>query len=166
MGKTYSFTKTLPELVFKVYHGSDVPIEIPRLGRSKRDKDFGKGFYTTLIIDQATRWASRFETPCVSEYLLKLSSDLKVLEFKRMTEEWLDLIVAFRTGKEPKEQYDIIIGPMADDQIYNAVKEYIQGVITREALWALSRFNRPTNQICFKTQKALDNVEFIQCIKE
>lgn len=50
-----------------------------------------------------------------------------------MTEEWLDFIADCRSGKD--HEYDIVIGAMADDQIYNFVSDYIDGVITREQFW-------------------------------
>ena len=78
---------------------------------------------------------------------------LRVLEFKEMTEEWLDFIVACRSGKT--HNYDIVIGAMADDQIYTYVSDYIDGTITREQFWALARFKYPTHQIVFCTEEAL-----------
>lgn len=89
----------------------------------------------------------------VSVYDVSINSNLKVKEFKEMTEEWLDFIIACRSGKI--HDYDIVIGAMADDQIYNYISDYMDGVITREQFWILAKFKYPTHQIVFCTDDAL-----------
>ena len=76
-----------------------------------------------------------------------------------MTEEWLDFIIACRHG-EPHD-YDIVIGAMANDQIYNYIADYMDGVITREQFWVLARFKYPTHQINFCSDGALECLEFV-----
>ena len=76
-----------------------------------------------------------------------------------MTEEWLDFIVACRSGKP--HTYDIVEGPMANDTIYNYVQNYIDGKITRAAFWELARFKYPTHQISFHSVSALDTLTFL-----
>ena len=49
---------------------------------------------------------------------------------------------------------------MADDQIYNFVTDYMDGVITREQFWALARFKYPTHQIVFCTDEALECLQY------
>lgn len=75
-----------------------------------------------------------------------------------MTEEWLDFIVNCRNGI--KHDYDIVIGAMADDQIYNYISDYINGVLTKEQFWVLAKFKYPTHQINFCTQQALECLTF------
>lgn len=75
-----------------------------------------------------------------------------------MTEEWLDFIIACRNG-EP-HHYDMVIGAMADDQIYNFISDYMDGVITRKQFWVLARFRYPTQQINFCTRAALECLRF------
>mgnify|MGYP000785119526 CR=1 FL=1 len=82
-----------------------------------------------------------------------------ILTFEKMTEEWLDFIVACRQGKSHK--YDIVEGPMADDTIYNYIQNYIDGKISRAAFWELAKFNHPTHQISFHTISALDTLKYI-----
>ena len=76
-----------------------------------------------------------------------------------MTEEWLDFIINSRSGI--KHNYDIVIGAMADDQVYNYITDLIDGKITREAFWSLAKFKHPTHQIAFCTEKALTSLKFI-----
>ena len=84
-----------------------------------------------------------------------------IKEFKDMSEEWLDFIIACRSGKS--HTYDIVIGAMADDQIYNYVSDYMDGVITREQFWVLAKFRYPTHQIAFCTDIALQCLEYRNC---
>ena len=136
-----------------VYHGGYQIVEKPEVRVNKNTKDFGTGFYCTIIKEQAQRWARRYNTKIVSIYDVKIPSGLKILEFKEMTEEWLDFIVACRSGQP--HDYDIVIGAMADDQIYTYVSDYIDGTITREQFWVLAKFKYPTHQIVFCTEEAL-----------
>ena len=107
-----------------VYHGGYQPVEKPEIRKGRNTKDFGTGFYCTIIKEQAERWARRYKTKIVSIYDVKAFSDLKVKEFKEMTEEWLDFIISCRSGKE--HDYDIVIGAMADDQVYNYISDYME----------------------------------------
>lgn len=142
-----------------VFHGSYKEIKQPQIIPGKYTKDFGEGFYCTLFREQAIRWAKRYDTPAVNTFTVRLNDKLNILEFKTMTEEWLDFIVDCRNGKP--HNYDIVIGAMADDQIYNFIADYIDGVITREQFWTLAKFKYPTHQITFCTEKALECLEFI-----
>ena len=141
-----------------VYHGGYISVENPQVRIGRNTKDFGTGFYCTVIKEQAQRWAKRYNTKIVSIYDVRIPEGLKVLEFGEMTEEWLDFIVACRQGKSHK--YDIVEGPMADDTIYNYLQNYLDGKISRSAFWELVKFKYPTHQISFHTVSALDTLEF------
>ncbi len=141
-----------------VYHGGFKAVDKPKIITEGYTKDFGTGFYCTTIKEQAARWAMRNKTPVISSYTVRLNTSLKILEFKTMTEEWLDFIVNCRSGKP--HDYDIVIGAMANDQIYNYVMDFIDGIITRDQFWALARFKYPTHQICFCTEAALNCLEY------
>lgn len=73
-----------------VYHGGYQPVENPEIRKSRNTKDFGMGFYCTIIKEQAQRWARRYSAKIVSVYDVNMNSSLKIKEFKDMTEEWLD----------------------------------------------------------------------------
>jgi len=141
-----------------VYHGSFTEVQQPRIIVGRNTKDFGTGFYCTVIKEQAERWAKRYATPVVNIYSLIINEKLDILEFKEMTDEWLDFIIACRSGNP--HQHDIVIGAMANDQIYNYVSDYIDGVITREQFWMLAKFKYPTHQINFCSEQALSCLTF------
>lgn len=142
-----------------VYHGSYTTIETPKIINSRNTKDFGVGFYCTIIREQAERWAKRYDTSIINTYTVRMNTQLKILEFKEMTEEWLDFIITCRHGNS--HNHDIVIGAMANDQIYNYIADYIDGIITREQFWTLARFKYPTHQICFCSPDALQCLTFI-----
>ena len=142
-----------------VYHGSYTTVEYPDIRKSRNTKDFGSGFYCTVIREQAERWAKRYDTPTVCTYTVRIDTSLNILEFKEMTEEWLDFIIACRHGEA--HNYDIVIGAMANDQIYNFIADYIDGIITREQFWIMAKFKYPTHQINFCTPAALKCLEFV-----
>ena len=112
----------------------------------------------TLIKEQAERWARRYNSKIVSIYDVRLNSDLKIKDFREMSEEWLDFIVDCRSGKA--HDYDIVIGAMADDQIYNFISDFMDGVITRKQFWVLAQFKYPTHQINFCSEAALKCLEY------
>lgn len=146
----------MPKLT--VYHGSYTTVEKPEIRTGRNTKDFGTGFYCTILKEQAERWAGRFDKGVINIYDAILNESLNILEFKEMTEEWLDFIIACRLGQP--HNYDIVIGAMADDQIYNFVSDYMEGTITRKQFWALAEFKYPTHQINFCTEKALTCLQY------
>ena len=141
-----------------VYHGGYTPVENPEICVGRNTKDFGVGFYCTIIKEQAQRWARRYDAKIVSIYDVRLNQDLNIKEFRKMTDEWLDFVVNCRRGIE--HDYYIIEGPMADDQIWNYVEALIDGRIPRKAFWEIAKFNYPTHQIVFCTEEALKTLTF------
>jgi len=146
-----------------LYHGSNVVVEKPQVLVSGFYKDFGYGFYCTILEKQARKWAlTKRGDHIVSVYHYQPAIDLKVLSFPEMTDEWLDFVVDCRRGV--KHDYDVVEGPMADDQIWDYVEDYMEGSITREAFWILAKFKYPTHQIVFCTQKALESLTYERSI--
>lgn len=142
-----------------VYHGSNVEVSKPKILQNGFYKDFGYGFYCTNIEKQAKRWAlTRKGDSIVNKYKYNENPDLQIKSFPEMTDEWLDFVVECRRGT--LHRYDIVEGPMADDQIWNFVEGFIEGRITRSAFWELVKFNYPTHQIVFCTEIALKTLEF------
>ena len=142
-----------------VYHGSNVEVSVPRILQNGFYKDFGYGFYCTGYEKQAKRWAmTRKGDSVINHYEYKADPKLKVLIFDEMTDERLDFVADCRRGIE--HDYDIVEGPMADDQIWNFVEGFIDGRISRRAFWELVKFNYPTHQVVFCTEAALKTLTF------
>lgn len=146
-----------------IYHGSYCEVKNPKMIEGKYTKDFGTGFYCTILEEQAIKWASKYKTPTINKYEYEEDKNLKIKEFTVMTEEWLDFIINSRNGE--KHEYDIVIGAMADDQVYNYVTDLISGNISRKAFWELAKFRHPTHQIAFCTEKSLDCIKFVESEK-
>ena len=64
-----------------VYHGGYEAIRKPKIIKGRNTKDFGTGFYCTIIKEQAQRWAMRYDTPVVSVYDVRMDTSLKILDF-------------------------------------------------------------------------------------
>ncbi|MCL2283516.1 MAG: DUF3990 domain-containing protein [Fibromonadales bacterium] len=143
-----------------LYHGSYLEIKSPKILAGKYAKDFGTGFYCTILKEQAVRWASRYSSPILNVYEYEKNPSLKTREFSEMTEEWLDFVIFCRSWK--KHDYEIVSGPMANDQIYNYISDYMDGTLTREQFWVLTRFKHPTHQITFCTEAALGSLKFLK----
>ena len=144
----------------EIFHGSSEIVKKPEIRVSNYNKDFYFGFYCTLYRAQAERWATRFGDGFVNVFEYTENPDLKVLKFEEMTEEWLDFIAECRTGVP--HEYDIVEGPMADDQIFNYVQDFIDGNISREQFWVMAKFKKPTHQISFHTIDAIRTLEFVR----
>ena len=147
-----------------VYHGSWLEVKNPDLKHSRSDVDFGKGFYVTPLRDQAVKWCGKFKRRgkqgivTTFEFEENAQENLKILKFDSYSEEWLDFVARCRQGIE--HNYDIVDGPMADDQIWNYVEDFTAGKISRTAFWELVKFNYPTHQIVFCTERALQTLTF------
>ena len=142
-----------------VYHGSNVVVAQPKILINGHYKDFGFGFYCTNIEKQAKRWAlTKRGASIVNKYTYLQNKELNICAFPEMTEDWLQFVVDCRRGKE--HNYDIVEGPMADDQIWDYVEEYVAGNISKAAFWELSKFRYPTHQIVFCTEKSLKSLHF------
>ena len=143
-----------------IYHGSYCEITEPKIMEGKYTKDFGIGFYCTILQEQAEKWAQKYDKAVINKYEYNENTNLKIKNFTVMTEEWLDFIINCRSGK--KHDYDIVIGAMADDQVYNYITDFMDGIITREAFWELAKFRHPTHQIVFCTDEALKCIKFVE----
>lgn len=142
-----------------VFHGSNVEAATPRILQNGFYKDFGYGFYCTDFEKQAKRWAiTRNGNSVVNSYKYTPDSKLKVLSFEKMSDEWLDFVAVCRKGIE--HDYDIVEGPMADDQIWNYVEGFISGKVPRDVFRGMVKFSYPTHQIVFCTEQALKTLTF------
>ena len=143
----------------KLFHGSNVIVEHPDIRIRGYEKDFGYGFYCTLLESQAKKWAlSKKGKHVVNVYEYEEHNECKAKTFKEMSEDWLNFIIDCRRGI--RHDFDIVEGPMADDQIWNYIEDVVAGNITRNAFWELAKFKHPTHQIVFCTQKVIECIRY------
>lgn len=144
-----------------LYHGSYLDIPTPDLTHSRANVDFGRGFYTTPIYEQAGKWCEKFKRRgkdgIVSRYRFdeRAYQELEALIFDSYSEDWLDFILSCRTGND-SSNYDIVVGGVANDKVFNTVELYIDHLIDKAEALRRLRYEKPNLQICFRTQKALD----------
>jgi len=153
----------------KVYHGSDVKIETINLSKCRIGTDFGRGFYVTKILKQAEDIAARVASwhdtlPVITEFEFNEyafeDKDFKVLRFESYTDEWLDFVVKNRASIASKSMhdYDIVEGPVANDDIAARIYDYLNGDVAKEIFIAELHFKKPMHQICFCTTASLQMI--------
>jgi len=156
----------------KVYHGSYVKIDKIDLSKSKPNKDFGKGFYVTKFRHHAEEWAKVIGEKhgtdgFVSEFEFSendfTKSICKMKRFDAYNEEWLDFVVENRdkNSETPAHDYDIVIGPVANDKVQNTLRLYLKGKISKEKFLKMLTYHEETHQICFCTLKSLQTIDRI-----
>lgn len=154
--------------MIKLYHGSNIKIDIPDLAHSKPNKDFGRGFYLSADRQQALDMAvqkvnqTREGRAEVSEFLfdetVMQSGLLRVLVFDDYSEEWARFVLANRTRGElaSPHGYDIVYGPIADDGVTYQLRRYEGGVISLARLIEELKYSKGiTFQYFFGTELAL-----------
>jgi hypothetical protein len=119
-----------------VYHGSHLEVPTPdsRVGRKKLD--FGRGFYATTLAKQAEQWAVRkayeneTSVAIVSVYEYDETGNLATLRFEDYDRDWLDFVVENRrsTSSASQNQYDVIVGGIADDRVIDTINYYIEEI--------------------------------------
>ena len=152
-----------------VYHGGTDTVDAPRIIKAYTGRDFGTGFYTTSIREQAVKWAMRqaryrrTNRAILNKYELEEAAfhDLKVKTFDGYSMEWLDLVVACRQDSTFRHDYDLVVGEVANDAVGETVQAVVDGLTSKE--FALSRlsFMYENDQLCFSTEAALHYLRFI-----
>ena len=149
-----------------LYHGTNADIGAIDLTRGLRHKDFGKGFYLTPDRTTAVRMAQKKArlfggTPTLITYEMDeaaLHSDLKVKIFpEKACVEWLVFVDANRDRKtaKPIHDYDIVIGPIADDGVVLQLTNFREGIYTPEQAAAQLQDKYLDQQYYFGTEQAL-----------
>ncbi len=147
-----------------VYHGSNMEIIKPEISFSKSYLDFGSGFYVKTFQSQAEKWALRKavrqrKEAIVSVYNLQDNlEEYKVLSFENENAKWLNFVCECRKGKELNQEYDIIIGNVADDDVFKTVDMYFRGLWSKEKALEELRYYKMNDQICIVNQSVLNRV--------
>lgn len=149
-----------------VFHGSTIIIDAPSTSFGRDNLDFGKGFYVTTLRKQAEEWSKTVarlrprSIPIVNIYKLDLptilSSGYQILDFKEYNEEWLDFIVANRSGKKLWNGFDIIIGGIANDRVFDTIENYMAGQIDKQTALGRLKYHLLNNQICIINQSIIN----------
>ena len=157
-----------------LYHGSNVDIAHIDLGKCRPYKDFGRGFYLTDIQEQAEKMAHRTAriyggSPVVNIYAADDSfmerHDLRIKNFGTIpSEDWAVFVMNNRNRHfadiadahcNHDNKYDIVVGPIADDDMVLLFRQFQNGLIALDALVRGMTFRETTSQFSFHTEKSL-----------
>ena len=153
-----------------LYHTSMIEIRNPDVIHSRARLDFDKGFYLTILRQQAERYGERFkrqrEDAIMNIYEFDdIRPNFTHKVFTAYDGEWLDFVAACRKGI-PHEVFDVIEGGIADDQVFDTIDLYFAGVYTREQALDQLLYKKPNHQICVASQSVLDlHLHFIESIR-
>lgn len=155
-----------------LYHGGESPVITPSIVSpcAGRPLDFGTGFYTTTSNDQATRWVgirlrqNAYTKGCVSHYRCDTDSmmkNLNVLRFDGAKDDWFDFVMANRHNPDFAHDYDIVWGSVANDNVYETLTLFEDGIISKNEAIARLRTYKLVDQILFHTKSALAFLEYV-----
>lgn len=150
-----------------LYHGSYTEVTTPlvKLGRTK--VDFGQGFYLTMLQAQAEAWAriisERRKTgtqAVVSTFSLDkegvMAAGYRVKTFAAYDLEWLEYVIDCRRGGTLQNQYDLVEGGVANDNVIDTVEDYENGIITAEQALGQLKYKAINHQLCILNQDIAD----------
>lgn len=157
-----------------LYHGSYTAVPHPEVAYGRRCLDFGQGFYLTNLRQQAEQWARlvterkmRNGIPRLNVYHFDetLAQKRRWLRFEEYNLAWLDYVVACRADEGLWQQYDLVEGGVANDNVIDTVEDYTQGIITAEQALGQLRYKPVNHQLCIINQSVIDcHLHFVQSI--
>ena len=156
-----------------LFHGSNIIVESPKLLKVQRSLDFGKGFYTTSDFEQAKNWAERSTrirkngSPLISCYEIQDVDieSLNVLHFDKPDKKWLEFVAENRKNILKENNWDLIVGPVANDQTFPTIILYLDGFLDADSCIKRLLPQKLKDQYTFKTEKALSFLKFIEVKK-
>ena len=148
--------------IIKLYHTGYDEIRDVDIHYGRANADFGQGFYTTDDEEFARRWVREHKDKetILNVYELDMEG-LKVHRFER-GEKWFDYIFNNRHHKPDSiEDVDVIIGPIANDTIYDTLGIITSGFLKREEAVAMLMIGPCYNQVVIKSEKAVSQLKWI-----
>ena len=153
-----------------VYHGSNVVVSEPKLVAQNRNLDFGFGFYTTTNKTQAIAFADKVfrrrqeGDSVISIYEFDAQAAFAACSFLRFEspdEAWLDFVPENRAGIYKGKSYDLVYGPVANDDVYATFTLYTSGTLTKEQTIETLKIKKLYDQLVLSSERALGFLHFI-----
>ena len=154
-----------------LYHGTNTIIEGIDLSQSRVGKDFGLGFYLTPDEQVARRQAERkfeqFGEGEVIVYKYFVDDDAltaaNILRFDGYTLDWARFVLNNRKNRTRIQvhDYDIVIGPIANDVVGYQIRRVEEGIISEEQFLEEIKYHTVTIQYLFATPKAINLLQRI-----
>lgn len=157
-----------------LFHGSKQGIEGNiKLDKTRKNNDFGQGFYLGESLEQSISFVSRFKDSNV--YIFKLKKKgLKELKYE-VNRDWMLTIAYFRgTLNKYKDSetikklinklnnVDYIYAPIADNRMFKIIDTFISGEITDEQCKHCLAATNLGYQYVLKSDKALNNLKMLE----
>lgn len=160
----------------KLYHGALDRVEKPRIHPKElyRPLDFGTGFYTTTDLEQARRWVrnrlAHFKKDgsgfvSVYEFDEVAAGGFGIRRFEGVCVEWLRFIAANRLHNNVEHDFDIVIGPVANDRVYTVLSLYEGGFYDEQEAMRKMKGYRLADQFLFHTERALSALRYVTCLE-
>jgi hypothetical protein len=154
-----------------LYHGSNNDFMKIALEKSRNYRDFGRGFYTTTIKEQAEEWSinmklrRKTDSYYLYEYKYTKTPDLTVKYFPELNAEWLEMVKTNRINGGLNHNYDIVMGPVANDNTMRTITLHINGIYDVETTLRQLAFFKVNNQVSFHTQNAIESLTLTRKFK-
>lgn len=152
-----------------LYHGGSHIIEIPEIREPERTLDFGRGFYTTTSINQAEKLVlnrignKKWSCGYVNTYLFdadRAYSQLNIKCFEAPNDEWVDFVLKNRMVEGFSHDYDIVIGPVANDNVYRQFALFEGGIINKQTLIDELMAYKLVDQYLFHSSESLHFLKY------
>jgi len=151
-----------------LYHGGTDVVREPQLIFSEQGRDFGAGFYTTNIYEQASKWAKRQGRIREKQAVLnvyefdedKAIATLNAKTFTDYTIEWLEFVVNNRANLRFKHDFDIVFGKIANDDVGETVQAVVDGLMPLDFALQKLAFMPANNQYAFCSERSLSYINF------
>lgn len=150
-----------------LFHRSYMAVQTPFVKLGRKKVDFGQGFYLTRLRTQAESWAvtiaerkGRHAKPTCSSYAFDFdavkAAGYRVKLFDAYNIEWLEYVVDCRAGGKRQDQYDVVEGGVANDNVIDTVEDFENGIITAEQALGQLRYKEVNHQLCILSQEIAD----------
>lgn len=158
----------------RLYHGTTLTVQVPRLVNRFSTLDFGRGFYTTSNENQAREFAlktfsrrGRDGVPTVNVYEIPdeclTSGSLACLVFDGPSKDWLEFVAHNRKhGRSPDLDVDVIVGPVANDNVFRTIDMFEAGDLTVEEAIARFKVDELFDQYLFCNERSIGMLSFVE----
>jgi len=148
--------------MIKLFHAGYEEIKAPDIFYGRKNADFGQGFYTTDDRSFANFWVREKKGAEVYVNTYELDeTDLSVKEFER-TPEWFRYVFSNRRSMPDEyKEYDLIIGPVANDTIFDTLGIITSGFLRDEEAMKLLCIGPSFRQFTLKSPKAAAALKFV-----
>lgn len=151
-----------------LYHGTNTVFTTLDLAYSRDKRDFGKGFYTTTLQKQAEDWAKNIHSRYGGEgaflYAFEYRNDpaLNIKTFDGLCAEWLEMVKDNRLRGGLRYAFDMIKGPVANDNTMPTLALYVDGTLGLEATLLQLSYFTANDQVSFHTERSLHCLRLIE----